>query len=182
MYVSELYELLEKIEGVDYLPDIMLSSECQPQDRHCVVAETIWHEEGDLIGLRLYDHHLPLARIDPGSIVIAPNVNFLVVRLKVSVVGSSNADLKILKRQIKQRLRDFFHPLHGGPGPTTSADTMITRANLQQAVEEVEGVQQIDSLSLQGNPTRLLEDGLLVKAGEVVDLRSSVEVMEVVNS
>ncbi|WP_287325457.1 hypothetical protein [Okeania sp. SIO1F9] len=174
VYVSEIYQLLEKIEGVDYLPDIMLSSNCQPQDQHCVVAETMWHQEGNIIGLRLYDHHLPSVRIEPVSIVIAPNVQFMTLRLKVSVVGSSDAEPKILKRLIKQKLRDFFHPLHGGPGLTTTEDTTITLQDLREVVTDVEGVEQIHIL--QSNPTQLLENGLIVRAGELIDLRSSVEV------
>ncbi|HEY9605874.1 MAG TPA: hypothetical protein V6C85_29985 [Allocoleopsis sp.] len=63
VYVSEFYELLEKLDGVDYLPDILLTSQCQDKDNHCVVADSLWNDDGDQIGLRLYDHHLPATRL-----------------------------------------------------------------------------------------------------------------------
>ena len=49
LYISELYELLEQIEGVDYIPDIQLTSTAQP----------IVNDKGEKIGWQLYDHHLP---------------------------------------------------------------------------------------------------------------------------
>lgn len=175
VYISELYQLLEKLEGVDYIPDIMVSSNCPSQDQHCVVAEPIWHKEGDQIGLRLYDHHLPSVRIDPANIVIAPNVNFIPLPLQVSVVGNSATDPNILKRQIKQTLRDFFHPLHRRPGLTTTQDTTITLPSLRQVVTDIEGVQAINSL--QSYPTQILANDLIVQAGKVIDWRLSVEVI-----
>jgi hypothetical protein len=182
VHVSEFYEVLEKLEGVDYLPDLMLLSACKPEDKHCVAAEPIWQDNGDLIGLRLYAHHLPAARIDPNRIVIAPNVNFLAVQLVITVTQKPSADRKILKRLIKMTMRNFFHPLHGGPGPNTSADTDMMLQTLKQAVKNVEGVQQVDSINLESDPSRLRRDaggniiGVRVKAGEVVDLRARVEV------
>jgi len=38
----------------------MLGSSCAQGDDKCIVAESIWHEEGDLIGLRIQPHHLPI--------------------------------------------------------------------------------------------------------------------------
>lgn len=63
VYVSELYELLEQVEGVDYILDIELSSKCPPQSDRCVAAEFILNKEKEKIGLQLYDHHLPAARL-----------------------------------------------------------------------------------------------------------------------
>lgn len=178
VYVSEIYELLEKVDGVDFISDIMLASDCQTENPSCVAAEAIWHRGGDLIGLRLYDHHLPSAHVDPDSIVIVPNVNFLSVQLQVTVESSSDADSAILKRQIKQTLRVGFHPLHEGPKPNASTDTPISLQDLQQVVAEIGGVQQVVSLSVQTSPTRLQNDVLVIKAGEVVDLHLQVELRE----
>jgi hypothetical protein len=70
VYVSELYELLEQVEGIDYIPDIELSSQCPPQSKRCVAAEFIFNNEEEKIGLQLYDHHLPAARLDRSKIQI----------------------------------------------------------------------------------------------------------------
>ncbi|MFO1429725.1 MAG: hypothetical protein U1F76_06240 [Candidatus Competibacteraceae bacterium] len=71
VYASELYEQIEAVEGVDYITDLMLFSTCHPTDKHCVAATPLWHAEGDLIGLKLASHHLPLARFDPNKIIIS---------------------------------------------------------------------------------------------------------------
>lgn len=71
IYVSELYELLEGIAGVDYVTKLELASKCTTADGpRCVAAKELWHVEGDFIGLELAEHHLPLARIDPDDITI----------------------------------------------------------------------------------------------------------------
>src|SRR5690606_15057990 len=36
VYASEIYQLLEKIPGVDYVPDVMLGSECPPGAPRCI--------------------------------------------------------------------------------------------------------------------------------------------------
>lgn len=70
VYVSELYELLEQVEGIDYIPDIQLSSQCPPESDRCVAAEPIFNNEEEKIGLQLYDHHLPAAHLDRQKIQI----------------------------------------------------------------------------------------------------------------
>jgi hypothetical protein len=62
VYVSEFHELLEKLDGVDYLPEIQLTSQCD-QNKHCVESAPTWNDEGDQVGLQLYDHHLPISRL-----------------------------------------------------------------------------------------------------------------------
>ncbi|HEY9670720.1 MAG TPA: hypothetical protein V6D11_04700 [Waterburya sp.] len=176
VYVSELYEVLEKLEGVDFIPDIMLFSECKPEDKHCVAAEPIWHEEGDLIGLRLFEHHLPAARLDPNRIVIEPSGAFVTVQIAIAVTATSSTEPKILKQQLKKKMREFFHPLYPGPGSKTSDNRTISQQQLKQAVEDVAGVQPGASIKLQNDPNKL---SVQIKAGELVDLRLQVEVKKV---
>jgi cobalamin biosynthesis Mg chelatase CobN len=79
VYVSELYELLEQVEGIDYIPDILLTSECPTESDRCVAAQPIFNNEQEQIGLQLYDHHLPAAQLDPAKI-------------QISIGGESNAN------------------------------------------------------------------------------------------
>lgn len=271
VYVSEFYELLEKVDGVDYIADIGLTSACQPQDQHCVAAESIWNDEGDLVGLRLDDHHLPADRLtlfdldlkfqdelnlqtlsaelrqsfarfnrplpetaslvmaeadrgawwqieandqllywlgrdrdritvyDPtamNQILITPSANFfnvqlnvtiftnqipefipasvtpLVVQLDIAIQRSPTADLAQLKRQLKQRIRNFFHPLHDGPAFNGSEGiTILQLADLQAVIQAIPEVQQIE-LHVQGQPDRLPNQGggLRVEPKEIVEL------------
>jgi hypothetical protein len=60
VFNSELYELLEKLDGVDYIPDIELTSQCDPRHHPYVAAESMWNKDGDQVGLKLYNHHLPV--------------------------------------------------------------------------------------------------------------------------
>jgi hypothetical protein len=181
IFVSELYEALEKIQGVDYAPDIMLISECHPTDKSCVAADPIWHDEGDFVGLRLFDYLLPAARIDPNKIVVAPNTSFLPVRVEVKVKTTPGADLRTLKREIKTALKKLFHPLHGGPGPDTPMFTQIMLDGIQQAIRKVAGSESEVLVNLRSATSRLLRQndvvtGLQVHTGEIVDLRAHVKV------
>ncbi len=128
VYLSELYALLETVPGVDYVPDITVSSDCEPGAVNCVVAQQLWHDNGDQIGLRLAAHHLPRARIDPTRIVVAATYVPVRFKVKVQLNDDPNIDAAAVRRAIKNALRNFFHPLHGGPNGT--AGWAITLAAL----------------------------------------------------
>ena len=65
VYVSEMFELLEQLPGVDGVIDVDLTSECPAGAERCVAARPLWHDNGDLIGLGLAAHHLPLVMVNP---------------------------------------------------------------------------------------------------------------------
>ncbi len=57
---SELYQLLEGIEGLDHASiDELTSSPPADSPPWCVEARELRHEQGGLIALELADHHLP---------------------------------------------------------------------------------------------------------------------------
>jgi predicted component of type VI protein secretion system len=177
--------VLEQIEGIDYIPDILLTSQCQPGESHCVAAAPIWNQEGDITELELAAHHLPTARLNPNQIVIAPNSDFVAVQLTVNITRAANAvqDRDTLQRQVKKILRDFLHPLHDGPGPTTPNRTEMRLSNLQQVITNASGVQQLNAITLQTDSSRLLYqdnqvDGVFTEATEVIDLQLKVAVTE----
>ena len=201
VHVSEVYELLEKIDGVDYLPDILLVSECQPEDQYCLATDTIWNDQGEPIGLRLYDHYLPANRLKLDQILIAPSADFLTVQLTIKIRASSGSDLDLLRRQIKSQTRAFFHPLYptiralNPTGATNmkievTATQTIKLSSLQLADSQyletdsrelnlatiITGIAQVTSIELSSDRNQEPGGWLLIKAGEIIDLRSLVEV------
>lgn len=194
VHVSEVYELLEKIDGVDYLSDILLVSECQPEDKHCLAADTIWNDQGEPIALRLYDHYLPANRLKLDQILIAPSADFLTVQLTIKIRASSGSDLDLLRRQIKSQIRAFFHPLYpticalNPTGATNmkievTATQTIKLSSLQLAYSLelnlatiITGIAQVTSIELSSDRNQEPGGWLLIKAGEIIDLRSLIEV------
>lgn len=177
VYLSEVCEILENVQGVDYIPDLMLTSVCDGADDLCVGAETLWHDEGDQIGLAIPEHQLPSVGHDAVNIVVAPASKVVVITATIDTVLASSADPAIGKRKIKQAVRQFFHPLHEGPKQDAAADTLLTVAALQAALSGIAELQQINSIKMESDPSRCTYDGqgsilsIQVKAGEVVDAR-----------
>jgi len=179
VFVSALYQALEAIPGIDFITDIGLSSNCSPSDNWCVVADPIWHEEGDLVGLSIQDHHLPV--FDKADIVVAPNSAFVTVNLTVSAKAAPNADIASLKRSIKTTLRNIFHPALGGPGPTSANPTNIFVSDLEVAIKQINGVLDPVVVAVDCVPSEIRQNdkdrGLFihVPAGDVVDWRVTVQ-------
>jgi hypothetical protein len=136
VFVSLIYDVLEQIPGIDFITDVMLSSQAKPNDDRSVSADQIWHESGDLVGLRIQQHHLPI--YDSANVVIAPSGNFVTVNLVVT--AKANADPSTLRRAIKAVLRDLLHPAHHGPGPQTGQATQVFISDLTAAIQRVQGV------------------------------------------
>jgi hypothetical protein len=113
VYLSELYQRLEQLPGVDYLPDIELSSECPAQSPRCTSVPAIYHPDGDQIGLELAEHQLPWPRIDPARIVIAER--FADLRISVQLQPAAAAEPAAIRRAVKTALRRRLHPRTGGP-------------------------------------------------------------------
>jgi hypothetical protein len=178
VFVSEIYETLEMVPGIDFITDVMLSTQCTPGDDKCVLADPIWHTEGDLVGLSIQEHHLPV--FDSTSIVIAANSAFVIVNLSVSAKAQANADLALLKRSIKSRVRGIFHPGLGGPGPTTATPTNIFVSDIQVAIKNIAGVLN-PAVAVECTPSNILQTdkdrGLFihVAAGNVVDWHVTIQ-------
>jgi Baseplate J-like protein len=176
VFVSELYELLEGVSGVDYVPDITLSSQCPPEARRCVAAAELWHEDGEVIGLDLAAHHLPQAQIDPSRIVIA--TAFVPVQVTIHVMPTSAVLPKDVRHAVKTAVKRFVHPLHGGPDGTEAGE--ITVAAIRTVVRELPVVQNVISIDLQSDVDHVLRDelghvtGLRIRERELVDVQVTV--------
>lgn len=172
VFVSEIYEVLETIPGIDFVTDVMLGSSCPPDDGQCVVANPIWQAEGDLVGLTIEEHYLPV--FDHGDIVIAPNSAFVTVAFLVAVQANANVELGMLKRAIKATVRNTFHPGLGGPGPATANATDIFVSDIEVAIKTIAGVVDA-SLTIRCVPSAILRQDpdrgafIHVEAGNVVD-------------
>ena len=177
IYTSELYELLEGLSGLDYVPDIALSSRCPQDATRCVAATELWHEDGDLVGLGLAPHHLPQAQIDPSRIVISARFVPVHVRIKVNPAGS--VEPLAVCRAVKSAVMRFFHPLHGGPDGTTARE--ITLASIRTLVRGLPEVDDVTDISLQSETARLLRDelgnvtGVRIETGELTDMQVTVQ-------
>ena len=177
VFVSLIYDVLEQIPGIDFITDVMLSSQAKKNDDRSVSADQIWHESGDLVGLRIQEHHLPI--YDSASIVIAPSENFLTVNLAIAAKASANPGA--MKRAIKAALRDLLHPAHHGPGPLTGQATQIFISDLAAAVQKIPGV--VGPVSVVGStvPASAVQQDqqrgkyIHVDAGHVLDWRVQVD-------
>jgi hypothetical protein len=177
VYVSELYELLEGITGVDYVPDLVVASRCPPDATRCVAAEALWNQDGDLVGLGLAGHHLPQPAIDPARIVIS--ASFVAVEVIVRARWAPEVSQEDGRRTVKTALRRLLHPLHGGPDGT--AAKVLAVSALTAAVREALGVGEEDvAVELRCEAANLLLDdagvvvGVRIQAGELADAHVTV--------
>jgi hypothetical protein len=136
VYVSEVYDTLERIQGIDFITDVVLKSTCADGDDKCVVADSIWHAEGDLVGLSIEEHYLPI--FDKADIVIAPSTAFIKVNFSVSATISSGADDQTVKSAIKSAVRDLLRPGQQGPGPIPARQ--IAQSAIETAIKKIAGV------------------------------------------
>lgn len=171
IYVSQLYELLERLPGVHYVPDIALSSECPPGVSRCAPATALWHDNGDLIGLGLAAHHLPQAQIAPDRLVIA--AVFVPVRVTAQVTAAASVAPPDVRRAVKTAIKRRFHPLHGGPdGQTAETITLESLEQLLRLLPEVETA----VVSLQSDAAHLRRDGLGQVTGVRIEIRELADV------
>ncbi len=179
VFVSEIYKALEEVPGLDFITDVMLDSHCAAGDDKCVVAVPIWNAEGDLVGLSIEDHHLPV--FDKADIVVAANTAFVAVHLSVSARAQADAAPGALKQSIKSAARRIFHPSLGGPGPTTGHPTDIFTSDIDVAIKNVPGVMDA-SVALECTPSNILQhdtdrgEFIHVGTGSVVDWRVTIAI------
>src|SRR5262245_21319049 len=180
VYVSGIYQTLEKISGIDFITDVMLDSSCPADDSKCVVAEPMWHPGGDLVGLRLQDHHLPI--FGRADVVIAPASAFIAVNLSVSAKAGAGADRAALNRSIKSTVRKRFHPAINGPNPKTGQPTDIFLSEVEVAIK-TDSHGGLDSVSVSvdcvpADARRYDKDRgpfIHAAAGQVVDWRVAIQ-------
>lgn len=186
VYVSEIFQLLEALPGVDYVTDVSLASVLPaagsvPADllARSVAATPLWHESGDEIGLALEAHHLPWSRVDAQQIVVG--AVFVRVRVDVQVVYQPTYPLveAVAQQRVKAAVVPLFHPRLGGPDGSAAKD--ITNQDVEAAVAASPGGANIASVTVTFTSDRRFDgpgttSGVHVALSELVDWSISVEV------
>lgn len=187
LFASELYALLEGVEGVDHVPHLELASECEGAG--CVEAPVLWHVEGaregaDMdatrVGLGMAEHHLP--RLAAPVLHLAPAA--LAVRVEVEAKGVAEEDREAAVRDAADAVRRFFDPAHGGPGEHAEPLTLRV-ADLRARLAETGHFDAASlELRLRADPARLLVDengettGVHFRLRELAEVRLGVTVKE----
>ena len=175
VYASEIYRLLEKVPGVEYVSDLTLSSKLAADDPRFVAGEELWHESGDQIGIGLAAHHLPWAQVDPAKILIGSA--FLEVRVHVAAQAATSIDPAVARRVAKSTVKGLFHWTAGAP-----ADTEVTAAAIETALVNLPEIADTPRpvVTLQTDSARLSGTGsgtsVHFEAGEMADLTVTVEI------
>jgi Baseplate J-like protein len=179
VFVSELYALLERVEGVDYVPDLLLVSECAGSARRCVAASEVWNDEGEQVGLVLGQHHLPAATVDPDRVVTTADI--VPVRVVVRLTPAEETTPAAVYRATRAAVRVLFHPLSRGPDGTEAwsigADFLL--ASLRQRLAGLATVSEVELLAAPGR-TSVDADGVVhlrIEEGELADFRAEAEVV-----
>lgn len=176
VFVSEIYQLLEAVPGVDYVADVGLSSQCPGgSEEFCETAGALWHDSGDLIGLALGAHLLPWPQVDAKHIVVGSV--FAPVRLTVHAPPAAAGAAAQVRRDAKAAVRLLFHPLHGGP------DGHAARWIAADAIEKAlgaPGVKVTAKVEVEGGsgpppPGQGAGPGVWIAEGELADLSVEVE-------
>lgn len=168
LYLSELVAFFENLPGVDHIPDLLLTSLEVPDASRTARATELWHEEGDLVGLALASYHLPQLKLDPAKIVIG--TTFVPIQVTVTVAPALATKPAAVRRAVKMAVRQFFHPLHGGPKTGDSSRT-ITAGGLSPAIRALPEVGNL--LDLQVHPLGQSGD-VHVQQGEMVEVQTEV--------
>ncbi len=176
VYASEIYRLLERVQGVDYVSDVVLSSTDSTTSHPRVVeGEELWHENGDQIGIGLAAHHLPLAEINPSRIVIGSA--FLAVRVHVKATTEEDYDPAEARRAAKNAVKARFHWPGGAP-----PDTKVIASQIRTALVDLDEIAAtpLPIVTIQADPARLSGSGTEVavelETGEMADLTVTVEI------
>jgi hypothetical protein len=184
VYVSQIYQILEALPGVDYVPDVFLTSTWPgtlgdiPQG-HGAAATPLWHDSGDLIGLGLEAHHLPWMRLDPQASPYPIAVGSAFVPVQVAVAARLGTALApaLARRAIKAQVRSLFHPLEGGPAEDPLAKRQpltITAKQVQDRILALPDVAGVDRLTLDAPPDRRTPSGVQLLPGELFDVSVTV--------
>jgi hypothetical protein len=175
VYVSELFQLLEAVPGVDYVTDVALSSVCPQDAPRCDEGPVLWHDSGDPVGLGLGAHQLPWALVSLDRLVVGAAF----VPVRITIRAPAAGDAAGVRRKVKTAVRRLFHPLHGRRPAAQEWQTTVPaiRAALASAGAQTASD---DDVEIAGPTEQVFEDegvrAVRLAAGELADLSVEVEV------
>ena len=93
---------------------------------------------------------------------------YIEISLKVTLIRRTVGQSERLRNEIEQRLRRYLHPLIGGKdGKGWPFTRPIYRTDLVHVVEDVPGVEAIDSVQIYDEDRRVMVESVKLKGDEL---------------
>lgn len=178
VYVSDLLAVVERAEGVDYVPALLLESTCASGEPECVAGKPIWHPQGDFVGIELSPHQLVRLRpfgTDPATqSTIRLSDRFVSIKVEADVVATPGTDRPTLRRALAAAVRSLFLAAPRGASGTDAWTDLDIRSTLRTALRAVPGVASADLPTVTTQPDRLSQTtsgtvALTLRDGELPD-------------
>jgi hypothetical protein len=161
VHLSDLYGVMEKVPGVDFVAELRLLSPCPPGDAGCVAAAELRHPEShEQVGLALAAHHLPRAELRPEHVQVAAAA--VPVRVRVSLLPAPGASAAALERAVAGVVRRLFGRFGDvGVREDRSGPFEVTAGEVRDAVRALPGVVPVPvDARFEADPARLRGEGL----------------------
>jgi hypothetical protein len=140
VYVSEIYELLDKVEGIDYVGNVVLTAPNRPDgsSREQLARADV------LIGITIDAHELVEIIVDEKSFAYVP-----VTLVGARLVLRGDAVAEQVRSDAAQAVRTFFHPTQGGPeGEGWPFDRDVYVSEIYELLDKVEGIDYAENVVL----------------------------------
>lgn len=168
VYAAELYALLERVEGVDHVPELLLNPGSSAGLSRAATPGGLWNEDGSQRGLELQPHHLPRL-VQPAEIVVGEAFT------PVAVTATVRAPASVPTHALVGAVRRRFSPAADGPTPDRASDWSTTSTQIATDLRAA-GATDLREVGLTGDPARVHTDPstgvatVTVPAGELVEV------------
>ncbi len=156
---------------------------CLPSQRHDGEVQVVVVPRGDEKNLdltkrlqpapellRVVKNHLDERRL-VGTVVEVIKPGYVEISIKVTLVRRTVGQTDRLKREIEDKLRRYLHPLAGGrDGKGWPFGRSVYKSDLAHLVEEVPGVEVIDSITLFDEDQRVAVENVRLQPSELIYL------------
>jgi hypothetical protein len=158
-------------------------AKCLPSQKHdgevqCVIVPRGDEKNLDLTKrlvpapelLRFVKNYLDERRL-VGTVVEVIKPGYIEISIKVTLVRRTVGQTDRLKREIEDRLRRYLHPLVGGrDGKGWPFGRAVYKSDLAHLVEEVPGVEVIDSITIFDEDRRVAVENVRLQPSELIYL------------
>ena len=166
VYASEIYQIIDNVEGVEYATSVFLSAENPNGD---------YQKAGQLIKIP------PFALVFSGEhrvITTDLPLEFIKISVKCEINVSENNNSNEVKRRIHKALERFLDPLKGGlDGKGWQPGKAVFASEIEKIIKKIEGVAGIAEVSLcrEGEEYRkysikIPEDALVISGEHLVEI------------
>jgi hypothetical protein len=158
-------------------------AKCLPSQRHDGEVEVVIVPRGDeknidltkrLVPapelLRFVKNYLDERRL-VGTIIDVIRPGYTEISIKVTLVRRTIGQSDRLKREIEERLRRYLHPLYGGrDNKGWPFGRAVYKSDLAHLVEEVPGVEVIDSITIFDEDRRVAVENVRLQPSDLIHL------------